>query len=282
MFGDACATGRILPFLSCRHLSHLCDAQPRWFGPRTQGVNDYEAFAAIVVIGRLQPGVSDVETSARAVFSDDECPIAVHGSGPLPAADAQVLLAGGAVCDVVMRAHPEPRGQAILGQWRECGTLQAIARLRLLSPNRSKRVVILSSLPLPEFPVTRLAPFAAIERDLEQEPDWHGFVRMEQALRATVGRPIRGARLSAAGMSADLPLHFETEDAARRFRRGRPTSHLVALCERIAAANGWTMTPLLLRRPAGGKEVAAIILDDAGAPIEMARTLWPDLTPALA
>lgn len=259
----------------------LLGAQPRWFGPRTQGVNDYETFAAIVVIGRLQPGVSDVETSARAIFSDDEYPIAVHSSGPLPATGAQILLADGSSREAVVRAHPDQRVQAVLAQSRECGTLQAIARLRLLSPNRAKRVVILSSQPLPEFPVTRLAPLAAIERNLEHEPDWQGFTRMERALRATVGRPVRGTRLSAAGLAEDLPLDFETEDGAKRFRRGRTTSHLVGLCGRIAAANGWRMTALLLRRPSGGKAVPAIILDDLGVPIAMARTLWPDFAPAV-
>lgn len=88
--------------------------------------------------------------------------------------------------------------------------------------------------------------------------------------------------LSAGGLTADLPLDFETEDGAKRFRRGRPTPDLVALCARIAAANGWRLTALLLRRPGGGKAVPAIILDDARAPIEMARTLWPDFTPELA
>ena len=260
----------------------LLGAQPLWFGPRTQGVNDYETFAAIVVVGRLQPGVRDVETSARAVFSDDDQPIAVHGSGPLPATDARILLADASIRDAPMRAHPDPRAQAILAQARECGTLQAIARLRLLSPNRPKRVVILSSQPLPDVPITRLAAFAALERDLEQEPDWPGFLRLEKALRATVGRPVRGCRLSAAGLAADLPLDFETEDSAKRFRRGRSTPHLVALCGRVAAANGWRMTALLLRKRTGGKAVLAILLDDAGAAIEMARTLWPDLAPELA
>ncbi len=257
----------------------LLGAEPRWFGPRTQGVNDFERHASIVVIGRLQPAVSDIEASARAVFARDEVSITSHASGPLPPTKAHIIFSDGSVRQAGLRAHPDPRAQAILAQTRECGTLQSIARLRLLSPNRAKRVVVLSNLPLPDFPVTRLATLSALARDLEQEPDWQGFIRMEHALRATMGRPVRGTRLSAAGLAADLPRDFDTESGAKRFRRGRPTSHLVSLCQRVAAANGWSITPLLLRRSAGGKAVPAILLDAPVAPLTMANSLWPAFAP---
>lgn len=257
----------------------LLGAEPRWFGPRTQGVNDFESYASVVVIGRLQPGITDIESSARAMFAKDELPIEAHVSGPLPQTGANIIMADDSIREADLRAHPDPRVQAILTQSRECSTLQAIARLRLVSPNREKRVVILSNLPLPGFPITRLATLSALERDLEHEPDWQGFIRMEDALRATMRRPVRGARLSAAGLAADLPRDFKTESGAKRFRRGRPTSHLMSLCRRVAAANGWKITPVLLRSSNGGKAVHAIILDDHGAPLAMARTLWPDFTP---
>lgn len=260
----------------------LLGAEPRWFGPRTQGVNDFEGYVAIVVIGRLQPGLDDIETSARAVFAQDELPIRAHISGPLPAANAQTLFANGSIRGALVHAHPDPRAQAILAQSRECSTLQAIARLRLVTPNCKKRVVILSNLPLPEFPIARLSTLPALERDLETENDWQGFIRMEDALRATMGRPVRGTRLSAAGLAADLPRDFETESGAKRFRRGRPSRHLMSLCQRVAAANGWQITSVLLKNSNGGKHVPAVILDDDGAPLEMARTLWPGFTPELA
>lgn len=256
----------------------ILGADPRWFGPRTQGVNDFAGYAAIVVVGRLQPRVTDMETSARAVFADDAAPIAEHRSGPLPETKTSILIRDGATQEAAVRAHPDRRVQSILAQTRECGTLQAIARLRLVSPTHAKRVVILSNLPLPDFPVTRLIEFAALERNLEHEPDLLGFVRMENALRATMGRPVRGARLSAAGLVSDLPLDFETGPAAKEFRRGRPTTHMLALCARVAAVNGWQMTPLLLRRTTGGKAIPAVILEHADAALVAARRLWPDFT----
>jgi len=257
----------------------LLGTVPRWFGPRTQGVNDFESYATIIVIGRLQPGITDIESSSRAVFAQDELPIEAHVFGPLPPTEENIMMADGSIRVADLRAHPDPRVQAVLTQSRECSTLQAIARLRLVSPKRAKRVVILSNLPLPDFPVTRLATLSALERDLEHEPDWQGFIRMEDALVAIKRRPVRGTRLSAAGLAADLPRDFKTEHSAKRFRRGRLTSHMTSLCRRVAAANGWKITPVLLRRWNGGKAVPAIILDDHRAPLAMARTLWPDFAP---
>jgi hypothetical protein len=254
----------------------LLGAMPRWFGPKMQGVNDFENYAAIVIIGRLQPGITDIETSARAVFSKDERKIAVHAAGALPAVTAQILMSNSSLNTGLMRAHPDPRAQAILAQSRECATLQAIARLRLVAPNRDKRVVILSNLPLPEFPITRLCTFNAIARGLEKEADWLGFERMEKALLATMGRPVRGVRLSANGLAADLPLDFGSESAAKAFRRGRSTADLLSICRRVAEIHGWPFTPILLRRNAGGKAMPAIVLDDGGSPHKTARAMWPE------
>ena len=102
---------------------------------------------------------------------------------------------------------------------------------------------------------------------------------MEKALRATMGRPVRGARLSATGLETDLPLDFPTEDAAKGFRKGRTSEHMVELCQRIATANGWGMVVLSLKRAGGGKPTPALILDALGNPLHRARELWPDLTP---
>jgi hypothetical protein len=240
-----------------------------------QGVNDYEDYATVVIIGRLQPGISEIETVSRAVFAQDERPILEHASGPLPPTEYSTIMADGSIQCSQARCHPDPRVQSILAQTRECGTLQAIARLRLIAPNRKKRVVILSNLPLPGLPITHLSPLAALERGLENEPDWTGYLRMERALRAIADQPVRGTRLSASGIAADLPRDFETEASARRFRRGRSTAQLLSLCQRIAAANGWPISVLSLKRPEGGKSIPAIVLDKPQAAGELARHFWP-------
>ncbi|MGK7653213.1 hypothetical protein ACSQ76_12585 [Roseovarius sp. B08] len=260
----------------------LLGAVPRWFGPRTQGVNDFESFAAIVVIGRLQPNVSDMEASARAIFGKDPLPIVSHDKGPLPAQNSFHLMRDDADGPAKSYIHPDTRVHSVIAQTRERGTLQAIARLRLVAPDRRKRVVILSNVPLPGFPISRIVAFNQLAQGLEHEPDPAGYLRMEAALRALRRRPVCGTRLSASGLVADLPRDFETEPGAKRFRRGRSTSHLIALCQRIAAANNWPITAVRLNKPTGGKSVPAILLADPDATLPIARSLWPGFTPHLA
>ena len=56
-------------------LEPLLGAHPRWFGPRLQGVNDYEDFDTVLLVGRLQPPVEEVERCARCVFGDADSPL---------------------------------------------------------------------------------------------------------------------------------------------------------------------------------------------------------------
>lgn len=256
----------------------LLEAVPRWFGPRMQGVNDYENFGSIVIIGRLQPGIADIERAAHAVFANDDQLIETHVSGALPSVDTHAVMADGSLRRCEVRSHPDRRVQSILAQSRECGTLQAIARLRLVVPDRQKRVVILSNLPLPNLPVSRFTSFAALERGLEDEPDWPGFERMERALRAIRDRPVCATRLTATGLAEDLPRDFMTEGSARRFRRGRSTEELVSLCQRIATANRWPLSVMSLKRAGGGKPIPAIVLAGPQAARELAQEFWPDFS----
>lgn len=275
-----CDAGTALPDEDDEALRRpLLGAVPRWFGPRMQGVNDYENFGSIVIIGRLQPGIADIERAAHAVFANDDQQIETHVSGALPSVDTHAVMADGSLRRCEVRSHPDRRVQSILAQSRECGTLQAIARLRLVAPNRQKRAVILSNLPLPDLPVSRFTSFAALERGLEDEPDWPGFERMERALRAIRDRPVRATRLSATGLAEDLPRDFTSEASAKRFRRGRSTDHVTSLCQRIAEKNGWPISILHLRRTEGGKSIPAIILADRRNATEAAEMFWPSFLP---
>ncbi|NVK58091.1 MAG: hypothetical protein HWE26_21045 [Alteromonadaceae bacterium] len=274
-----CDVGTALPVEDDEALRRpLLGAVPRWFGPRMQGVNDYENFGSIVIIGRLQPGIADIERAAHAVFANDDQLIEAHVSGALPSADTHAVMADGSLRRCEVRSHPDRRVQSILAQSRECGTLQAIARLRLVVPDRQKRVVILSNLPLPNLPVSRFSSFAALERGLEHEPDWLGFERLERALRAIKDRPVSATRLSAKGLAEDLPRDFMTEDSARRFRRGRSTEELVSLCRRIATANRWPLSVMSLKRAGGGKPIPAIVLAGPQAARKLAQEFWPDFS----
>lgn len=224
-------------------------ATPRWFGPKMQGVNDFEDYTTVVVVGRLQPPLPAVEAQARAIFGDYPFPFGDVPDGGLPEALTDVLMRDGQLVQAESRMHPDSRVQTMLEQTRERGTLQAIARLRLVAPNTPKRVVILSSTPLPNFPITTFAPFFAVVEGLENEPDPVGYSRLNAALKSSeVGQQVRGVRLSAAGLHADLAATFSTIGAAKEFRRHRKTNAIARLILKIACAKEIPLTFVHLKK----------------------------------
>lgn len=92
---------------------------------------------------------------------------------------------------------------------------------------------------------------------------------------------VQGTRLSYDGLAKDLPEDFETDDAAKEFRRGRSTKDLQALVSRICAANGWPVTHVKLIRGTGGRATPAVVLAPSSSAITVASMLWHDLHPKL-
>lgn len=261
----------------------LKGATPRWFGTKMLGVNDYERYRTIVIVGRLQPGIEYMKKQARCLFSDAEAPLSNLAAGPLPEQDSVRVMRDGSSQAAKVRTHPDYRVEAVLRQTRECGTLQAIARLRLVSPNHPKRVIVLCSMPLPDFPITKLTSLEALYRDLEDEPEVAAYLRMERALRATIGRSVSGTRVSAAGLAADLPEDFGSVTTAKEFRRGLTTDNILHLIERIAAKNKWPLTRIELIRPSsGGRPTPAIVLARRSEAVAQASRLWASLSARLA
>ncbi|SMX35272.1 hypothetical protein [Actibacterium lipolyticum] len=260
----------------------LLGAMPRWFGPKMLGVNDYERYRTIVIIGRLQPCIRDIEKQARSLFNDTEAPLSQFTGGPLPEQETVRILHDGSLHAAKVRSHPDRRVEAVLRQTRECGTLQAIARLRLVSPDQPKRVVVLSSMPLLDLPISKLTTLDALFRDLEDEPDLAGYLRMERALRATMGRPVCGTRVSAAGLAADLSEDFTSVNAAKEFRRGRNTIAILDLIGRIAAKNQWPVTRIdLTQQGRGGCATPAVVFAPRSQALSQASRLWADFTARL-
>lgn len=260
-------------------LQPLLGATPRWFGPRLLGVNDYKTFATVILIGRLQVPVPAVEDTMRGLFGDEAGFLEFARDGRFQAGHGVRLMQDSGVQPARLWTHPDPRGAAILAQTRECASLQAIARLRLIAPDGQKRVVILGNMPLPGLPVSRTTTLAALADGLDAEPDVSGYRRLTAALGQDRDPAVPGVRLSPAGLHQDLPGGFRTPDSAKEFRRGRDTDAMVALMQRIARANGWPVTVLRLRRPgAGGNPVPAVVFADKDQAVLRVRHLWPDLS----
>ncbi|MGC9419820.1 MAG: hypothetical protein ACP5EN_12690 [Rhodovulum sp.] len=256
----------------------LLGATARWFGPRMQGVNDFENYATIVVVGRLQPSVAAVEDMTRCLFGDEEKGLVLPVGGSLKNTQAKRLMADGNLTPAKIQDHPDARASSILYQMRECQSLQAIARLRLISADRPKRVVILGNLVLPGLPVNCETTLDALAEGLEGENDIAGYRRLVSAL-GTGPRPhVRGFRLSAAGLVQDLPKVFLTEGRAHSFRRHRPTAELLHLVGRLADRHAWPASAMKLAPASGGRAVPAVVFSAPSEAMAIASRLWPSLT----
>ena len=210
-----------------------------WFGGRSRGSNRYRDFSSVVVIGREELPVEALEAHARALFGDapGEALALVEpdeaGRRLLPEAVVPYLMADGSARGARVRLHPDPRVQAVQRQTRELATRQLVERLRLAHAPYPKRVILGSSVPIPDLPVDRLVRWE------ELCPS-----RMEAACAEAL--TTKGTiRLSAAGLHADAPGTFPTAEAAKCFLKRNPDARA------WQAPEGW---PPLLRadvRPEG-------------------------------
>jgi len=255
----------------------LLGAEARWFGPNLQGLNTFEDFETAIIVGRIEPRVSDLERELRCLFGDDDNPLSFVGNGRFVRRKVAHRLANGSEHLVCRSEHPDPRGMALLEQMRECQSLQAAGRIRYMSPSRPKRVVLLSNLPLrglEPHTVTTLEELAGLVHD---RVDPAGFNRLAQALGNEPVPRARGLRLSKQGLHEDLRSAFPTAASAAEFRRGRSTSALSDLVRRLAHARGWPVTFLELRRQGGGHACPAVVFARPDSAQSEARNLWPDL-----
>ncbi len=238
----------------------LLGATPQWFGPNLRGVDRFKSFETVITVGRLEPGMADVEDAMRAIFGDDDTPLSLlpREDGRISAVhtiDAERVMADGSASPVKLSSHPDPRGRALLAQIREGATHQAIARLRLVSPDRPKRVLILSSVPLPDIPVTRLTTWD----DLIARRLHDAMVKADGTLRRTQ------LRLSAAGLAADLPEAFKSEATAKGWQRGRSPADVEDQCRTIAASIGATVEFVMVRAEGqSGCATPAAVFKEAG------------------
>jgi hypothetical protein len=245
------------------------------------GLNAFEAYSTVVLVGRLQPPVGSVEDTARCIFGDDGGGLRGLDGASFVTAETLREMQDGALVTARVQDHPDRRVRRILHQLREAQSLQAVARLRLTAPDRPKRVVVLGNLPLPGLPVSRLTTLAALAAGLEDEPDVPGHQRLSAALGEGERPEVAGLRLSAHGLKADAPRAFPTIGAARRFRRERDADAVRALLHRLATRRDWPVTFLLLDAPGGGRPVPAVVLARKSAALAVAQRLWPERTSRL-
>jgi hypothetical protein len=174
-----------------------------WFGPASLGLNEFEHFGTVIVIGREEAPPAALAAEARALFGDRGAPLDLCGAEDDQIA-APYLMAGGSGRAALIRAHPDPRVRALQAQARECATRQLVERLRLARASDPKRVILGCKIPLPGLPIDHLVAFD------EFRPG-----RLASALLEAGGV----LRLSAAGLAEDAPETFPTAQAARDWMR---------------------------------------------------------------
>jgi hypothetical protein len=130
-----------------------------------RGVNHYENYTNVIILGREQPSTEALEQQARALWWDAESALELvemtaNGSKPYGEQFRGHRTADGCGLAGRVQIHPDDRVQLVLEQIREAESVQAIDRLRLLRPNSvagERQVFVLSSVPL----------------DIEVDHHWH-------------------------------------------------------------------------------------------------------------
>jgi hypothetical protein len=165
------------------------------------GVNRWEKFDAVVIIGREQMPPRAAERMARAIHANSSLTIDFQGKY-IKEKRGYDLRSGQAGVSVYV--HPDQRVQQFVELKRERGTAQAIDRLRLVHPDdRSPEIFIISNLPVPGIVVDHLL---SLEEILSGGTCW------ELALNLTGGV----VPLVKEWLASRLPSIFTSERTAKR------------------------------------------------------------------
>lgn len=166
-----------------------------------RGEDKWSKFDAVLVIGRNEPSVPAMESMATALFMADPRPLQLLSGAYLPSVPRGYRMADGSKAGVDVAVHPDMRVQEVIELHRECETLQAVDRLRLVHSNARKLVLLSSNLPL--------------DIDVDELRSWNEFIhgsRLEQALAASGGT----LPLASAWLADNFPQHWSTLAAAKK------------------------------------------------------------------
>lgn len=119
-----------------------------------RGLNDFEEYDNVIVIGRSQMPVDSLQEKASAIFYDDESPLTFiepdeKGDLRLKNGRRGYRMSNGKE-ESSVQYHPDRRIQKVLEQSREAESCQAIDRLRVVNDRGDKlpNIFVLSNVPL--------------------------------------------------------------------------------------------------------------------------------------
>ena len=244
----------------------LHGADVRWYGAKMLGINDYKEHATILLVGRMQLSVEALEDQLRAMFGDSE--------EQLIFAENNKLVNEGSIRKV--QTHPDIRGSALLQQTREAASEQAVARLRLIFPNRNKRVVILSNVPLPNLPIDKYVTFKDFARGYIGVRATSSYRKLKTAVNSESGAPkVKGLRTGKKGLFQDAQHFFKNESAAKDVTDELPNGGVADALREIALEKNWNATEVILAPRRGGKSFSAVVFAGPDQALDFASELWP-------
>ncbi len=194
----------IVPLVSCPPNGALAH-----FGA-LRGVDVYKEFDTVIIVGRNQPPIAELEDLARAFWFDSETPLGfaeefVAERRPYRFKDP------GKSMEIEVPVHPDPRVQRLQEQIREGESTQAIDRLRLIHAAVPKRVIVVSNIPL-GLEIDELVDLKSLLYRTRLDRAW-------EQLRGVLP-------LNPAWLSKRFPDLWPTKDAARTdLRAGRKSGH---------------------------------------------------------
>jgi hypothetical protein len=174
---------------------------------KLRGIDVYKGHDVVIIAGRHETDVVNVEAKARAIFGGGsanklDLPGAyVTGRRRYVTRDGHARFGG-------LNVHPDPRVQALVEQGREEETLQGLARARLVHRDRPAAVYLLSNMPVPGLIVDEFVMWnALLPNRAEEAAADAGHCDVEL--------------LSAAELHRCYPGRFKTAEAAKQWLKRR-------------------------------------------------------------
>ena len=140
-----------------------------YFG-NLRGTNRFQDCRLIIIAGRSEPSVRDIEARARAVHYKAAVPLVFiepNEKGELfyPKRRQTVTASNGQQIEVEVSYHPDPRINDLLEMSREAELSQAAARGRFIHNEQFTELLVLSNVPTTDIPVDRFAEWSQIAPD---------------------------------------------------------------------------------------------------------------------
>jgi hypothetical protein len=225
-------------------------ADIRHFG-QLRGLNDFETYETVIIVGRSQQNVESLESEARAYWWDDDDPLNFvnandYGQKLLANRNREIKVRDEEPVSVNVNVHPDERIQALLELEREAETTQAIDRIRAIRAplDKPKRILILSSVPVDitvDHPVTwdeltQLGPkwvevLNALDGVIPLKPDWLS----ERFPELWPNKRLAKSDIGERGKKPDELIYIITRESGffiHEFRVGNQRSYSRALCRK--------------------------------------------------